>query len=77
MNSMQIANAAHLKEQMVRYGFFLPKTKAFCTIDYMNGVLNGTYYAPTFTSLKLRPCPRPPSKEALLAEIQKNLRRTH
>ena len=54
---------------MSRYGFFLPKTKAFRTVEYLQGVLDGSIYCPKFDELKLRPCPKPPQKILILDEI--------
>ena len=56
---------------MQRYGFFLPKTKAFRTVEYLQGVLDGSIYCPKFDELKLRPCPKPPTKILILEEIDK------
>ena len=55
------ANKADLREKMERAGYYLPN-ESFADISYMSGVLDGSRWAPKYTDVKLRPCPRPPPK---------------
>ena len=62
-------------EAVQRNGFVMPNIRArICTIEYFEGVRKGLIYAPRFTDLILRPCPRPPSKlqaqEALVKVLE-------
>ena len=56
----------------IRYGNYLPSFKSsIITEDYINGVIEGRIYCPTYDDIKLKPCPFPPSKEALLDYAKK------
>ena len=66
---MQIANRDHLRDAIVRNGYLLPNA-AFADVEYLDAVIQGTRWAPEYEHIKIRPCPRPPSKETLLKEVQ-------
>ena len=63
-----IGNKKDFVEKMKRNDYYLPKGP-FCNIEYMFGVLNKQYYCPTYTDVRLRPCPTPPPKSELLDEV--------
>ena len=67
--SKLIANKAHFRELVIRYGYNLPHCQAFCTVEYMHGVVNGDLYCPKFTESRVAPCPVRPKKEVILAEV--------
>lgn len=57
-------------EALVRSGFFLPKIK--CSLvnqDYLEGVAKGEIWCPRFEEVRLRPCPRPPTKKHLAQRL--------
>ena len=62
-----------MRELTQRNGFFLPDDDAFCTVAYMQDVCNGVRYAPLYVDVKVRPCPRPPPKDLILAEVEELL----
>ena len=64
-----IANKEHFREQCIRNGYCLPESEAFCTIDYMFGVVKGRLYCPKYSEVRLAPCPTPPPKEDVLSEV--------
>ena len=52
--------------------WYLPRFKtSMITELYLRNVLTGKTYCPKFSDVKLRPCPRPPSKEVLLKKFLK------
>ena len=53
-----------------RYGYFLPVNTAFCSVNYIQCVLDKIYYCPLYSELTLRPCPRPPTKQKLIEKIE-------
>ena len=65
---MDIENKTALIEKMRRNDFYLP-SGPFCSLTYMFGVLNKQFYCPTYTNVRLRPCPTPPPKKELLEEV--------
>jgi len=46
---------------------------AFADVEYLDGIVNGSRWAPEFEKLKIRPCPRPPPKADVLKEVQELL----
>lgn len=54
---------------VLRYGYCLPSSQAFCSVAFMEGVVARTLYCPRYADVRLRPCPLPPPKDLLLAEV--------
>jgi hypothetical protein len=62
-----ISGKAELYESAQRNGFFLPKYKSgIITETYISGVINGEYFCPKYSDIRLLPCPRPPDKDTLI-----------
>ena len=67
-----IQNRRDLYEAVLRNEWYLPRFKiSMITELYLRNVLTGKTYCPKFSDVKLRPCPRPPSKEVLLKKFLK------
>ena len=51
----------------MRNGYYLPsETATIVTEEYLVGVANGVIWCPLYADIRLKPCVRPPSKQALL-----------
>lgn len=58
-----IQNKAELYEAAIRNGWYLPKFKSsIITEVYINAVIQGVWWCPKFSEIRLLPCPRPPQK---------------
>ena len=71
---MLVANVPEMYDALERNGLFLPKlTSKICTRDFLRQIKAGTTYCPRYADLKLLPCPKKPSsnavQEALIALI--------
>jgi hypothetical protein len=67
-----IQNRRDLYEAVLRNEWYLPRFKtSMITELYLRNVLTGKTFCPKFSDVKLRPCPRPPSKEVLLKKFLK------
>ena len=68
--SKHIVNRQDLYEAVLRNEFYLPRYKSsMITEAYLYNVLNGKTFCPKFADIKLKACPRPPSKEYLLKRL--------
>ena len=74
-NSDTINSKKHFKDMLKRYGYCLPRGDSFCSVEYMADVLGGRCYAPKYVDVRLRPCPKPPLREVLLAEVELELQK--
>ena len=63
-----IANMSHFRDIIVRNGFLLPN-ESYADVQYLDGIVNGTRWAPEYEKIKIRPCPRPPAKADVLKEV--------
>ena len=62
-----VNNLSSFYEGMLRNGFYLPSLKSsIVSQEYMEQVRIGEMWCPKFENVLERPCPRPPSKQALL-----------
>ena len=50
-----------------------PQLETGITVSYLRNVVYGVYYVPSFSEIKILPCPRPPPKELIYSEIQEVL----
>ena len=65
-------------DSAVRNGFILPyKGSPFVTTEYLYDVVTRKFFCPTVESFIRRNCPAPPSKEAVLAEVNALLELRH
>ena len=49
------------------HGYFLPDmSSSMCTEEYLQDVAIGKLWCPRYDDIRLRPCPRPPSKKMLI-----------
>jgi hypothetical protein len=63
---MEIRDKEMMHEALVRHGLFLPDTNAsICTESFLEGVAQKKVWCPLFSEIKLKPFPRPPTKELL------------
>ena len=68
--SKHIQNRLYLYEAVLRNEYYLPKIKStMITEAYLYNVMNGKTFCPKFQDIKLKPCPRLPSKEVLLNKL--------
>lgn len=64
-----------MHEALTRNGYFLPSKKSsLATESYLVGIMEGKVYCPKTESIKLKGCPSPPSKEALIAKFLEALK---
>ena len=65
-------NRDTLYEIMVRNSWYLPRIKCSAvTVDYMLAVREGQIFCPKFEDIRLKPCPKPPSKDELMGYIRR------
>jgi hypothetical protein len=61
-----VHNKSDLYEAVERNGWYLPKRKSnACTEEFLKKVLMGKTWCPKYEDIRIRPCPRPPSKKIL------------
>ena len=68
-----LCNKKHFRELVIRNGYFLPPDDAFCTVNYMLGVVTEEFYCPKYSDLRMGPCPVPPGKDLVVQEVLKVL----
>ena len=62
----------HMYQSMIRNSYYLPSFKSsLCSLDYMEKVRSGTVHCPRHAEIRLLPCAAPPTKEFLLAELNR------
>lgn len=62
-----ISGKAELYESALRNGYKLPSYKSgIITEAYISSVINGEFYCPKYSDIRLLPCPRPPDKDTLI-----------
>ena len=67
---LKVSSKKHLWDAVKRNQKFIPDFKCKCiTIDYLEGVRDGTYWAPNYDMVKMRPCTNPPKKQVIFNEI--------
>ena len=55
----------------LRNGYFLPSATCSAVNEHMLlNVLQKTYWCPKYEEIRMKPCPRPPTKEVLLDKLQ-------
>ena len=59
-----------MREVLTRNGYYLPRSKVCCSVEYMWKVLNGEVFCLRYEDVRIRPCPSSPSLEYLLEEVQ-------
>ena len=69
--SEYVISLEDLYNMAVRNGFFLPKRKSSAVNEMMlYNILQGNYWCPKYSELRMLPCPKPPLKEALMGKIE-------
>ena len=67
-----VKNMADLYHLAVRNGYYLPKQSSTAVNEMMlYQVLQGQYWCPKFTDIKLKPCVRAPVKDILIEKVRK------
>ena len=53
-----------------RKGYYLPaeKSSAVCEVMILQ-ILQGLYWCPKYDQIRMKPCPRPPTKDVLVAKL--------
>ena len=65
--SKLIVNKLDLYEACQHNAYYLPRYKSsMITEEWLRAIISGQAWCPRFTDIKLRPCPRHPSKDVLL-----------
>ena len=65
--SKLIVNKRDLYEACQRNAYYLPRYKSsMITEEWLRAIISGQAWCPHYSEIKLRPCPRPPSKDVLL-----------
>ncbi len=60
-----------LYNMAVRNGFFLPKRKSSAINEIMiYNILQGHYWCPKYSEMRMLPCPKAPLKETLLGKLE-------
>lgn len=65
--------AEDLYEILVRNHYYMPQRGQWLTKKVMLQIFIGAMYCPKYEEVVVRPCPHPPSKLVLLAEINKEI----
>ena len=73
MTDLKISSKAHLREVLVRNGYYLPRSTTFCTLEYLAAVTEARVFVLSYEEVKKWPCARPPTKEILAKEIERIL----
>lgn len=54
-------------EALIRHGLYLPSIKSgICTEKYLMDISMNQFWCPTFSDIRLCPCPRTPTKKMLI-----------
>ena len=70
--NVKVQSKADLHEALCRNGYYPPRLKSgMATEAYLVGVMDATYYCPKAEEIRIRLCPRPPSKAVLLEKFKK------
>ena len=70
--SHKIASLKDYYDATVRNGFYLPPFKSSCvTLQYIDKVRRKETWCPRFEDARIGPCPQPPSKEAIVQELER------
>jgi hypothetical protein len=57
-------------EIMQRNGFYLPKkSSALCTLEYLRGVIMGSYQVPHQDEIRIKQCPQPPNMSVIIDKL--------
>ena len=65
-------------EILIRNGMYLPARGGhWLTKKLMLQMWRGEVYCPYYGDMKLRPCPKPPSRQALVDEVNKEIVRRY
>jgi len=58
------------QKQGDRNGYYLPleKSSAVCEVMILQ-ILQGVYWCPKYEQIRMKPCPRPPTKDALVFKL--------
>lgn len=55
--------------------YYLPlKSSSMCTVAWMKDVAHGRAYCFSYEDIRLRPCPVPPKKDVLVAELNEAMK---
>ena len=76
--SSVVKNLENLHEVLIRNGYYLPKfTSSIINEDYLMQVANGEIWCIKYKEVRLLPCPKPPSKEVLIAKLNDYLNKSN
>ena len=64
-----IRDKRDLWEAFHRNGFYLPAFGPFITHQYLDAVQSTKVHVPTYSQVRLAPCPRPPPKKVIVEEL--------